>query len=510
MMSNTMLTSLTNALTEIANRRADLRPGERQTARDGNEPDSFGSMVSEWARSAPGAQRQEARPAPPRENAPDSGPQVNPPADEQDLPRSHSEDTAAKRGDRKEVRADDSPDTRAVEDRDQAHRTAGETHEAREGRADAEPDKPKGENASEAQAGSKEAGVTDTPVSKAEGEAAISGEVAGTPEGEATDVTAETAVNAAVDAPVNAEGIPPVPTAVAPPAGDVPVEGDVVAATGAAATVATKAATDAATAIETDTAPAKAAGATVALNPAGKSAAEADAAPETASLEAASLLAAPETSGKAAKTSETAAALTGQEAKAPGVGQAHHPIRTTPFAELFHGMGSPNAIYRPADILAGLDRALPTAALGQPEKTAIRPTPLQMLPIEIGMQAVRGVTNFQIRLDPAELGRVDVKLQIKENGEVNASLVVDRVETLQMLRRDASTLQQAFEQAGLKQSADGLTFSLRGEGQSGQQQERGRQGSSQQGLDDIGTTPQMGELVMRRALIPNTSLDLMI
>jgi flagellar hook-length control protein FliK len=133
-----------------------------------------------------------------------------------------------------------------------------------------------------------------------------------------------------------------------------------------------------------------------------------------------------------------------------------------------------------------------------------------MLPIEIGMQAVRGVTNFQIRLDPAELGRVDVKLQIKENGEVNASLVVDRVETLQMLRRDASTLQQAFEQAGLKQSTDGLTFSLRGEGQPGQQQERGRQGSSQAGLEDVGLQPQMGELVMRRALIPNTSLDLMI
>ncbi|MCZ8184268.1 MAG: flagellar hook-length control protein FliK [Beijerinckiaceae bacterium] len=505
MMSNTMLTSLTNALTEIANRRADMRPGERQTARDENEPDNFGSLVSEWARSAPGPQRQEARPVTPRENAPESTPRANPAADEQDAPRNRPEDTAAKRADRREDRADDTPDARVHEDRADARRAAGE---AREERGDAECDKPEGEDAAEVQAGSNEAGETDTTTAKAEGEEAVAGETAGTTEGEATDATAETAVIVAVDAPVDAEGVLVAPAAVAP-AGEMPVEGDVVAATGAVA-MATKAATDAAAAIETNAIPAKDTGATGAVTMAGKSGTEAGATPETASTEPASLLAATDASGKATKASETATTPAGPEAKAQGAGQGHHPVRTTPFAELFHGMGTQNAIYRPADILAGLDRSLPTAALGQTDTTAIRPTPLQMLPIEIGMQAVRGVTNFQIRLDPAELGRVDVKLQIKENGEVNASLVVDRVETLQMLRRDASTLQQAFEQAGLKQSADGLTFSLRGDGQSGQQQERGRQGSSQQGLDDIGTTPQMGELVMRRALIPNTSLDLMI
>ncbi|WP_284177458.1 flagellar hook-length control protein FliK [Rhabdaerophilum sp. SD176] len=504
MMSNTMLTSLTNALTEIANRRADMRPGERQTARDENESDNFGSLVSEWARSAPGQQRQEARPVPSRENATDSTPRANPAADEQELPRSHPEDAAAKRADRREDRAEETPDARVREDRADARRATGEAHE---GRKDGESDKPEGEDTAAAQSGNNEAGETDT-TAKAEGEEAAAGETAATTEGEATEATAETAVIIAVDTPIDAEAVLAAPAAVAP-AGDMPVEGEVLAATGAV-TMATKAAADAAAAIEASAAPAKDAGATGTVTPAGKSGAEAGATAEAASLEPASLLAATDATGKAAKTSETAATPAGPEPKAQGGGPGHHPVRTTPFAELFHGMGTQNAIYRPADILAGLDRTLPTAAPGQAETTAIRPTPLQMLPIEIGMQAVRGVTNFQIRLDPAELGRVDVKLQIKENGEVNASLVVDRVETLQMLRRDASTLQQAFEQAGLKQSADGLTFSLRGEGQSGQQQERGRQGSSQQGLDDIGTTPQMGELVMRRALIPNTSLDLMI
>ena len=187
-----------------------------------------------------------------------------------------------------------------------------------------------------------------------------------------------------------------------------------------------------------------------------------------------------------------------------------HPARASHFSHLVEGFVGSGAVHRPVDILAGLDRSVAASAMNRTTDTQ-RPTPLQMLPIEIGMQAVRGVTNFQIRLDPAELGRVEVKLQIHDNGEVKAHLSVDRVETLQMLRRDASTLQNAFEQAGLKQSPDGLTFSLRGEGQQGQQQEQRRQsGSSVEIPDELAMQAQLGEAVMRRVYIPNSSIDRMV
>lgn len=186
-----------------------------------------------------------------------------------------------------------------------------------------------------------------------------------------------------------------------------------------------------------------------------------------------------------------------------------HPTRANPFRELLEGFTHPSAIHRPADILAGLDRSVAAAAVNNRGHEIQRPTPLQMLPIEIGMQAVRGVTNFQIRLDPAELGRVDVHLQIRDNGEVNASLVVDRVETLAMLKRDASTLQYAFEQAGLRQSADGLNFSLRGENQQGQQQGEHHRGGHA-AHDDPELQAQISEVAMRRAMIPNSSVDLMV
>lgn len=211
-----------------------------------------------------------------------------------------------------------------------------------------------------------------------------------------------------------------------------------------------------------------------------------------------------EDSGISKTVSEATREAAGREAGKPA--QGLHPQRAT-FAEILDQFSVSNAIHRPVDILAGLDRAQPAQTSGRMSETT-RPTPLQMLPIEIGMQAVRGVTNFQIRLDPAELGRVDVHLQIKESGEVNANLVVDRVETLAMLRRDASTLQYAFEQAGLKQSADGLTFSLRGEGQNGQQQDRQQGQGAAPG--DAQLQAQAGEIVMRRVMIPNSSIDRMI
>jgi flagellar hook-length control protein FliK len=102
----------------------------------------------------------------------------------------------------------------------------------------------------------------------------------------------------------------------------------------------------------------------------------------------------------------------------------------------------------------------PTGTNGQ-SASAGQPTPLHVVPIEIGLRALAGARQFDIRLDPDELGRVDVSLSISDNGEINARLVVDRVETLHLLQRDARTLERAFEQAGLKPSDSGVDISLR-------------------------------------------------
>lgn len=117
-------------------------------------------------------------------------------------------------------------------------------------------------------------------------------------------------------------------------------------------------------------------------------------------------------------------------------------------------------------LAATLDLSAP-AATASPSPV-VATAPVHLVPMTIGLQALEGAREFQIRLDPDDLGRVDVKLTISEDGRVAASLVVDRVETMSMLQRDARTLERAFDQAGLTADSESVTVSLR-QDQSGQQ-----------------------------------------
>jgi flagellar hook-length control protein FliK len=96
--------------------------------------------------------------------------------------------------------------------------------------------------------------------------------------------------------------------------------------------------------------------------------------------------------------------------------------------------------------------------------------PLSGLAVEIASSALNGKSSFQIRLDPAELGRIDVRMDVDRHGQVTSHLTVERPETLAMLRQDAPQLQRALQDAGLKTSDSGLQFSLRDQSSSGQNQ----------------------------------------
>lgn len=97
---------------------------------------------------------------------------------------------------------------------------------------------------------------------------------------------------------------------------------------------------------------------------------------------------------------------------------------------------------------------------GTAPATTIPHVPLGAVAVEVGLRAMTGVNHFAIRLDPEELGGVEVRLEIG-GGEVKAHLIVDRVETLSLLQREAKTLERAFEQAGLKSSEGGIDLTLR-------------------------------------------------
>jgi len=96
------------------------------------------------------------------------------------------------------------------------------------------------------------------------------------------------------------------------------------------------------------------------------------------------------------------------------------------------------------------------------------PVPVSGLAVEIAAFVQSGKTRFEVRLDPADLGRIDVRIDVDRNGQVTSHLTVEKPETLSMLRQDAPQLQQALNDAGLKTNSSGLQFSLRDQSSSGQ------------------------------------------
>ncbi|WP_264049152.1 flagellar hook-length control protein FliK [Methylobacterium flocculans] len=111
------------------------------------------------------------------------------------------------------------------------------------------------------------------------------------------------------------------------------------------------------------------------------------------------------------------------------------------------------------------EAAAPAPAGAGPTAPAEAPVPLGAVPMTIGLRSLAGSNTFEIRLDPKDLGRVEVNLAIdKDTGTVQATLVVDRPETLALLQRDAGNLQQALSQAGLDAPDGSISLSLRNDG----------------------------------------------
>jgi flagellar hook-length control protein FliK len=90
---------------------------------------------------------------------------------------------------------------------------------------------------------------------------------------------------------------------------------------------------------------------------------------------------------------------------------------------------------------------------------------LQTLALHIAARSARGDSRFTIRLDPPELGRIDVNLSVNGHGHAQAVLAVEKPQTLELLQRDAPALERALKDAGLELGGN-LSFSLKEEGRS--------------------------------------------
>ena len=107
-----------------------------------------------------------------------------------------------------------------------------------------------------------------------------------------------------------------------------------------------------------------------------------------------------------------------------------------------------------------------------PQHIAVSPeaVPLAGIPIAIVARAEAGERKFEIRLDPPDLGRIEVQLSVDSSGRATSHLVVDRADTLDLLRRDAPALERALQSAGLTTDDASLQFSLRDQSFAGRDQ----------------------------------------
>lgn len=68
--------------------------------------------------------------------------------------------------------------------------------------------------------------------------------------------------------------------------------------------------------------------------------------------------------------------------------------------------------------------------------------------------------NLRLKLDPPELGRIEVHMHFTKDKTMKAHMVIEKPETMLMLQRDAQALERALQEAGMDMGGSSLSFEL--------------------------------------------------
>ncbi len=96
-----------------------------------------------------------------------------------------------------------------------------------------------------------------------------------------------------------------------------------------------------------------------------------------------------------------------------------------------------------------------------PKQPQMPPPPMEQVSVQIQKAVINGANKVSIKLHPANLGRVEVRLEIATDGQLSAIITAEKPETLELLQRDIRGLEKSLQQAGLDANANSFNFGLK-------------------------------------------------
>jgi flagellar hook-length control protein FliK len=115
-------------------------------------------------------------------------------------------------------------------------------------------------------------------------------------------------------------------------------------------------------------------------------------------------------------------------------------------------------------------QAAPAAAPVQQAAAAASPAVaaavvIDQIAVRVSKAAIDGVDQINIKLNPPELGHVEVRMEVGPSGHFNAVFAADRPQTVDLLQRNAHELTRSLHDAGMKTDSGSLSFNLREQNQ---------------------------------------------
>jgi hypothetical protein len=110
----------------------------------------------------------------------------------------------------------------------------------------------------------------------------------------------------------------------------------------------------------------------------------------------------------------------------------------------------------------------------------LNPNAIKTSTVEAGSYGIakinKGTNKIEITLEPASLGKVDIRFDFTSDGKTNLIVSAERKETLDLLQKDAKYFEKILADSGIKADSGSLSFNMRQQGGGMEQQSQQQRG----------------------------------